>query len=217
MVIAHKQRKWFIYYREGVKITWGGGGQNIATIYWLRGQYMGGGGGSKYRLTPATFSWPCSLAIPIASPHEHAARVVMYAGIHTSGWSRWRGKSSRHSRLILNQQFSVSGKGPGNHHNNKKTHISIHVYCTGHIVGVNVVNRSNDIRNAPVLLYCDAGLYSFMLCSIECGFVLCCASFSWCDFFCSHEIHSFNPSIILIVGSLALTISHKWTESDEDW
>ena len=99
----------------------------------------------------------------------------------------------------------------------KKTHISIHVYCTGHIVGVNVVNRSNDIRNAPVLLYCDAGLYSFMLCSIECGFVLCCASFSWCDVFCSHEIHSFNPSIILIVGSLALTISHKWTESDEDW
>ena len=55
----------------------------------------------------------------VSDPDMHHGTCVTHvpwsmSGSLTSGflWSRWRGKRSRHSRLIHNPQFYVSGKSP---------------------------------------------------------------------------------------------------------
>ena len=58
---------------------------------------------------PGTFSPPPRFS----DPGMHHGTCVI-PGSLTSGflWSRWRGKSSRHSRRMRNPQFYVSGKRP---------------------------------------------------------------------------------------------------------
>ena len=64
---------------------------------------------------PGTFSPP----LRVSDPDMHHGTCVTHVpwcmpGSLTSGflWSRWRGKRSRHSRRLHNQQFYVFGKRP---------------------------------------------------------------------------------------------------------